>query len=1481
MGLLIVIPVIVLLYLLKQKAEDKPISSLFLWRESIKNMESTTPWEKFRNNLLMYLQIITMLALILALMGPYLINGGQEYKNVVVVIDNSGSMNTLYDGKITRLELSKNKAIEYIEDLPQNVSITVISCGRTAQMELTNSRDRSEVKKAIKNIPSTDLAGNLTPSVSLVASMAAAWESYEAVMFSDSGADLMAVNGYIVDVSSTGTNMALDYVSHRMNKDGKAKVLAKVTNFGQTEVTTDVNLYLGSDMTDIKNVTLAPGESKILYFDEIATDKSMIIKAEIQEKDDLVQDNVAYDTLGSKDSKKILMVTNQNLFLEKAIMTLPNVELYKTNSIDNIEGEDSFDLYIYDGIVPKEWPKKGNLIFLAPDKDTEVFQIEEKLEGVWVKTTDHSVTEYLKSYSFGTNELQAIRKPLWAESFLKSGEYSAGFIGNTQGRTVAVLAFDLHQSDLPLQTQFPILIHNLMEECLEMGLLVNPVMEAGGQAVMNSQSSSQPVTVTYPNGKQEKIKTSGGRVYFDQTQKAGLYKIAQKDGKETIEESLIVKFPSSESKLHTDTLATVNIQGADQKVVDADSITGGISLRNMIILVVFILLMIEWIVYIRQRIRIRNKLRRYSIWGMRLAVVALLLLALAGITITMRNGDTTTIFLVDVSDSVASHKQEVQEFIQEAVEKLPDNNKVAIVAFGGDTRVEQFVTDKKSFGELETKPITTATNLEQAVQAALALFPDQSGKRLVVITDGNENEGSLKKMVPSLTNDNVTVQVMELTNNLEKEVYVNNVVVPDKVSIGDTFSVEVEVESNIKTSATLYLYSGNTLKSTEEVELQTGTNQFVFKDKQTELGLKSYRVIVEAQEDSQKINNEYVAFTQAEARNTILLIEGALGKADEFVKVLDGGNISYERILAQGAPRSLSSLNSYQSVVMVDVYANDLPEDFLDILESYVKDYGGGFIAAGGENSFALGNYKGTSIETVLPVYMDLQGDKEIPESAVAVVIDHSGSMSDGNGVYTQLDLAKESADAALKNLREIDSFGVLSFDDTYEWVVPIQKAEDPSSMEDGIYSIRLGGGTSIYPALNEAYEKLDAYDGKIKHIILLTDGQDGFRQYEDLLEKINDSGITLSTVAVGTGSDQKMLSELADKGKGRYYYTDINSDIPKIFAKEVFLSVEAYLVNRQFTPIQTSNSKLLSNVTTEGLPSMLGYIAATKKELATAHLVSDEQDPILTTWQYGLGKTAAFNSDVENKWTANYASFANYPLLWKNLIQWTITDTTGGENGLLVTQKGSETHIEYEAKEYTEATKVTGIYTDEEGNSKEIQLEATAPGIFETNLLIGETGIYSMSVRQDENGKRISTQNTALAVQYSREYQFVKEDGVLEDFLSDTEGTKIKEPGEVFAKELDLVTSRISLGNFLLVFAVILFLLDIANRRLQWNLKKRRPKKQKVQVKQEQVEKEPVKKPIKKPIKKFLKKEKKSKVKKEKPKMLDTSTLLNNKSKR
>ncbi|NLN47698.1 MAG: VWA domain-containing protein, partial [Clostridiales bacterium] len=158
---------IVLMYLLKEEHEEKEISSLYLWKTAMANSEVKKPWQKLKNNILMILQLLAAFLIIITLAKPYVKTQKALSGNIIIVIDNSGSMNALLKDK-SRLETAKNMAENIVKEAEHNSFFTVISSAGDAKIEISNIKDKAEIIDTIKAIKKSDMQGNLEKQKSII-----------------------------------------------------------------------------------------------------------------------------------------------------------------------------------------------------------------------------------------------------------------------------------------------------------------------------------------------------------------------------------------------------------------------------------------------------------------------------------------------------------------------------------------------------------------------------------------------------------------------------------------------------------------------------------------------------------------------------------------------------------------------------------------------------------------------------------------------------------------------------------------------------------------------------------------------------------------------------------------------------------------------------------------------------------------------------------------------------------------------------------------------------------------------------------------------------------------------------------------------------------------------------------------------------------------------------------------------------------------
>jgi hypothetical protein len=583
------IPIIIMMYILKQKFEEREISSVYLWQQVLKDIEVNTPWQKLKKNLLLLLQLLTAFLLIFALADPFVNLRGSDYTNLIVVIDNTGSMNAAYD-QSTRLEKAKDLAEALVKNSATGTQITLISAGSHPKIELNNTIDKLEAVRKIKAIKTSNSSGNINEAISMVKAMSKQAMTYKAVFYTDRVVNLEGLSAEVVGVAKPVDNVSLDALTHTI-KDGKLKLLIRATNRGSTDVVREITVYGNDKVFDIKNVELKAGETKSVLSEGDSKD-IRYLAAELSESDGLMSDNTVFDVVKPSQLQKVLLISRSNLFIEKAFSIIDYVELYKSNPGDEIQGE--YDLYIYDGVLPTSLPEKGSIILINPPSNSEIADVNGEIEGGNVSAVRHNLTKYLEGTSFSVSKLKNIELPYYADKLLEIDGNTAAFVGQLRERKTAVIAFDLHNSDFVLTPEYPIFMHNIAGYLIDISsgeksayksgeaVIVNPMPDAKSAYIESGLKNHYDVELKYPI------------LPFEKTDEIGFYKLVQKLENRDVESMFAVNFPS-------DTESNTKEQQASQnaEIENGKAFITGRRIAEWIILLVLLIAAVEWVVYIR------------------------------------------------------------------------------------------------------------------------------------------------------------------------------------------------------------------------------------------------------------------------------------------------------------------------------------------------------------------------------------------------------------------------------------------------------------------------------------------------------------------------------------------------------------------------------------------------------------------------------------------------------------------------------------------------------------------------------------------------------------------------------------------------------------------------------------------------------------------------------------------------------------------
>lgn len=819
------------------------------------------------------------------------------------------------------------------------------------------------------------------------------------------------------------------------------------------------------------------------------------------------------------------------------------------------------------------------------------------------------------------------------------------------------------------------------------------------------------------------------------------------------------------------------------------------------------------ILFITQKGTFASLFQKRLFTFVRCLVSVLVILAMATPSIQLKGDQITTIVLVDESDSLFQIDRKT--FLEEINEANTIQQNLGLILFGADASVEQLPSIFPLVTEnFRSKVATDGTNLERALSLANSLFEEEQGKQIVLLSDGIETTGEALVKARGMAEDDVVFSIYPLSYEMTEEVQLSHLQIPSIIPKNTEYMIELQIESTLQTTAFVRLYKNNTFMKEEEITLSKGLNRVVFSDyaEETEQGgAVIYKAELVSQTDTIKENNMAYGYTYIEDVPQVLII-GEDGLS--YVKLLESSQLVTTHLLPSSAPTSIESMNRYDAIILANVSAEQLPNTFLTLLELYVREFGGGLLVTGGDTSFALGGYSGTILEEILPVSMELKTQGEENNMAMVMVVDTSGSMESGAYQVSPIGMAKEAVIGSLSEFKEKDLLGVLAFTSDFYWSVPIMNvSQNYDEIVQRVGSLRANGGTSIMPALEEALKELKQTDAKEKHIILLTDGYAEQMGYETILADMKQQGITLSTIAVGGASDTTLLNYLAKEGNGRYYYTDAFSDLPNIFAKETMLAGKEYINETEFYPLQQQASVMMGEIS--ALPILKGYVGTTAKSRADIILVSPEDEPILSSWQYGLGKTVAFTTDVGGAWTEEFVQSEEGVLLLQNMVGYILNTQLEQDIQITATLEGEQTLLTIEFPQIEVREEVLLSLFLENGEILQVEPIMQSPTKYLTYISKKmEQGAYMVRLDMKDRFGNLEHHMTGFILSYPLEYDITKRVSILNQFISQTNGIKLEQGAEIFSRDIKGAVRFFELQFILLWGALLLFLFDIFIRR-------------------------------------------------------------------
>jgi uncharacterized membrane protein len=739
-----------------------------------------------------------------------------------------------------------------------------------------------------------------------------------------------------------------------------------------------------------------------------------------------------------------------------------------------------------------------------------------------------------------------------------------------------------------------------------------------------------------------------------------------------------------------------------------------------------------------------------------------------------------------------------------------------VIVFGSEAGIDRMPNLAIAKQKIEAVVGTERTDLAAAIRLGTAAFPESGQKRLVLMTDGNENVGDAMAAILAAKPLGVTVDVVPMGVTRANDVSVQRVGVPPKLKKNQAFEVKIFVEADRAQTATVRLYRNEQYLGEQKVELSAGKNLFSFPQTLSEPGFYSYDVRVDAPGDPIPQNNRATAFATVRGEPRILVVSDDPEQDKQLANALKSSRLEIGLVGVKEFPGTLAEMQSYDAIFISNLSAGDLGSDRQKLLESAVRDFGVGLVCVGGDQTYAAGGYRGTPLESTLPVNMELDSKKVLPSGAVVLIM-HGMEFANGNQV------ARDCAQGVLAALGPSDEMGVLLWDGTEHWLFPLQKVGSKLALGQQIAGMNQGDLGNFQNIVSMGHEALKKSTANLKHIIVFSDG-DPSPPTPALMQNIVADRITLSTVLISGHSGPDTMISMADQGHGRFYNVTSPNDLPQIFIKETAVILKSAIYEEPFKPQLRAASEVVRGIGAGEYPSLLGYVATTPKARAETPLWTDKGDPLLAHWQYGLGRAVAFTSDAKPKWAKIWLNWDKYRQFWSQIGQWSLRRLENADFSTEVTMDKGQGLINVEALDeqgnYRNFVNLQATVLSPKGERQTVRVEQTGPGHYEAHFPTKEIGQYMLNLVETTNGVVVGTQPVGASVNYSPEFSEPEPNANLLRRIAESGGGKILDPADPIANpflhDRQKTFQPRDLWETLLKFAIILFCFDVGIRRIQ-----------------------------------------------------------------
>ena len=816
--------------------------------------------------------------------------------------------------------------------------------------------------------------------------------------------------------------------------------------------------------------------------------------------------------------------------------------------------------------------------------------------------------------------------------------------------------------------------------------------------------------------------------------------------------------------------------------------------------------------------------------GLRIAILALILLAMCGLAIKLPSRAGTVVVVADRSQSMPSDSEEKQREAIDLIQgAMGSNSNLAVVSFGRDTAVEQS-PQRGKFTGFVNEVYDDASDLNGAIEKAMALIPQEVPGRVLLLSDGRWTGKDPLGIAAQAAARGLPLDYRLMQRASTNDIAISHIDAPETVNPGESFMLAAWIHAPVPAEISFELLRGNQRLAAGTRKVSSGLSRLIFRDKAIRPGTHQYTVgIVGSETDPVPENNSAKILVGIEGFRPILHVTNASDSG--LARLLQAGGLDVKTAPPSAYRWSLDELSGYSAVLIENVLADEIGLRGMGNLAFWVRETGAGFMMTGGKHAYGPGGYFRSPLEPIMPVSMELRREHRKLALAIVVAMDRSGSMSmPVGGGRTKMQLANLATAEVFDMLSPMDEFGVVAVDSSPHIIADLAPVENRSHVRSDILRIdSRGGGIFVYEALSTAAKMLLNAQAGTRHMILFADAADSEEpgRYRELLEECRKANITVSVVGLGTPGDvdAELLRDIAYRGNGRIFFTENAEELPRLFAQDTFVVARSTFIDESTTVRTTGGIVSLAGKQYQ-IPSPIGgyNLCYLRPDANLAAVTVDEyKAPVVAAWQAGIGRVLCYTGEADGAHTGPIAGWKEIGHFLTSLVRWAAGDTGNLPGEMLLTQRVRDginvvqLHLdpEREGEVFRElpTVKVLRGVVGETPSVDDTKLSWTSADTLAVDIPIhgSETVLTTVEI---PGGGNISLPPVCLP--YSPEFKPAHtESGLatMERLAKATNGKQRINLGEIW-DDLPQQSRLISLQPWLLIAALLLLLLEILERR-------------------------------------------------------------------